>query len=338
MDNDVAEASRRDLFGTAIDALTMKQAVARCTEAVERGDYLSVGMMNAAKVVAMRKSDGLRQAVAGCGVVLADGQSVVWASRMLGSPLPERVAGIDLFLELLAEAERRTYRVYFLGARPDVLSGMLAEVGRRYPGLAVVGARDGYFRAGEENDVAAEIRRSGPDLLFLGMSSPKKELFVSQWGASTRARVVHGVGGSFDVLAGLTQRAPAWCQDHGLEWLYRAWQEPVRLGRRYLTTNSSFMALLGRELLRQRIKPGGGRPGEAQPGTAHHNIRPSQVPAAVPQQGQEMANPRRIRAASGRTSCGPRGAPMTTVGGAGLGYAGPDSRRVAPIGANVVTL
>ena len=251
MDHEAVGMAPRDLFGVGVDALTMAQAVTRCTDAVEHGGHLSVGMVNAAKVVAMRRNEGLRNAVAGSSMVLADGQSVVWASRMLGSPVPERVAGIDLFLELLDEAARRAYRVYCLGARRDVLDRMLAEIARRYPGLAVAGARDGYFRAEQEPDVAAEIRRSGAHLLFIGMSSPKKELFVSQWGKSTRAGVVHGVGGSFDVLAGLTRRAPAWYQDHGLEWLYRAWQEPARLGRRYLTTNIWFIGLVARELLRR---------------------------------------------------------------------------------------
>jgi N-acetylglucosaminyldiphosphoundecaprenol N-acetyl-beta-D-mannosaminyltransferase len=248
---DTAAMKRWSLFGIGVDALTMTQAVGRCTDAVERGGYLSVGMVNAAKVVVMHRDSRLRKAVADSAMVLADGQSVVWASRMLGTPLPERVAGIDLFAELLGEASRRAYRVYFLGARRAVLDRMLAEVGCRYPGLAVAGARDGYFRADEEPQIAAEIRRSGADLLFLGMSSPKKELFVSKWGKSTQASVVHGVGGSFDVLAGLTRRAPTWCQKHGLEWLYRAWQEPARLGRRYLSTNMAFIALVAREWLRQ---------------------------------------------------------------------------------------
>ena len=179
--------------------------------------------------------------------MLADGQSVVWASRLLRAPLPERVAGSDLFFELLAEAERRGYRVYFLGAQPDVLARMLEAASQQFPGLKVAGSRDGYFRAGDEADLAAEIRNSHAELLFLGISSPKKELFVSQWGQQAGVYVAHGVGGSFDVLAGITARAPIWWQRHGLEWLYRAWQEPRRLGPRYLKTNMSFMGLVARE-------------------------------------------------------------------------------------------
>lgn len=252
MTQNLTGAARCELFGIGVDPLTMSQAVTRCGDAVERGGYLSVGVVNAAKVMAMRKSDRLRQAVCGCDLVLADGQSVVWASRMLGSPVPERVAGIDLFLRLLERSAARGYRVYFLGARAAVLSQMLAAARRRYPGLAVAGAKDGYFAPGEEHDIAAQIRRARADLLFIGMSSPLKEMFVSRWGPSTGAGVVHGVGGSFDILSGRTRRAPGWCQDRGLEWLYRAGQEPVRLGRRYLTTNSSFMALVAREMIRRR--------------------------------------------------------------------------------------
>ncbi len=249
------DQARSHVLGIGIDAFTTAQAVGRCTEAMEHGKYLSVGVVNAAKIVAMRRDVRLKGAVSGCQMILADGQSVVWASRMLRVPLPERVAGIDLFLELLAEAEQRGRRVYFLGARPDVLKQMLEEVGRQFPELRIAGARDGYFTPEEEPEIAADVRRSGAALLFLGMSSPKKELFLSQWGEATGASVVHGVGGSFDVLAGVTKRAPLWYQKHGLEWFYRARQEPLRLGRRYLTTNASFIALLAREVIRRRAEP-----------------------------------------------------------------------------------
>ncbi len=252
MNHDDAGLMRRDLFGLQVDALTMAQAVARCTDAIAGGERLSIGVLNAAKIVSMRRDPSLRDAVAGCDMVLADGQAVVWASRVLGAPLPERVAGIDLFMELLGQAARRGYGVYFLGARPEVLASMLAEVARRFPDLKVGGARDGYYQAGEESEVAADIRRSGAHILFVGMSSPRKEVFLDEWGTATGARVVHGVGGSFDILAGLTRRAPLWYQKHGLEWLYRAQQEPIRLGRRYLTTNLSFIALVARERMRRR--------------------------------------------------------------------------------------
>jgi N-acetylglucosaminyldiphosphoundecaprenol N-acetyl-beta-D-mannosaminyltransferase len=254
----VAHPDCPKLFDLHVDAITMDQAVERCRQAMAQRRYLPVGVVNAAKIVTMRRDRALRDAVTQCPMILADGQSVVWASRILGVPLPERVAGIDLFGRLLAVAAWSGYRVFFLGARPDVLRRMLAEVDRRFPGLAVAGARDGYYRSDEVAGVVAQIRDSGADLLFLGMSSPRKELFVAAHGQATGASVVHGVGGSFDVLAGVTRRAPQWYQQHGLEWLYRARQEPARLGRRYLVTNTAFMALVAGELA-ARLAAGGAR-------------------------------------------------------------------------------
>ena len=239
----------RGLPGIRLDPLRLADAVARCTAAVENGGRLRVGAVNAAKVVAMRTNTALAEAVTGCDLVLADGQAVVWASGLLGARLPERVAGIDLFSGLLAEAARRRHRVYFLGARPEVLRACLTEIGHRYPGLVIAGGRDGYFSAGQERAVAEGIRQARADLLFIGMSSPRKELFAARWGEVTGAHVIHGVGGSFDILAGLTRRAPLWWQRHGLEWLYRALQEPGRLGRRYLKTNGAFMLLVARAAL-----------------------------------------------------------------------------------------
>jgi N-acetylglucosaminyldiphosphoundecaprenol N-acetyl-beta-D-mannosaminyltransferase len=246
---------RNNLFGLPVDAVTMAQAVERCVEAVEREQYFTVGVVNAAKIVAMRKSPALRQAVTDCDMILADGQFVVWASQILRSALPERVTGIDLFLELLAVATRRSYRVYFLGARQDVLEQMLAEVKSRYPDITIAGFRNGYFGPDEEERVAADICDARADLLFIAMSSPKKELFLRNWGEKTGVCVVHGVGGSFDILAGETRRAPLWYQEHGLEWLYRARQEPIRLGRRYLTTNFAFIRLVASEYVHLRRLP-----------------------------------------------------------------------------------
>ncbi|MCT9931987.1 WecB/TagA/CpsF family glycosyltransferase [Planotetraspora sp. A-T 1434] len=242
------------VFGIRIDPLTGDGAVERCVAAVEARSLLSIGVVNAAKLVHMRTDPGLRRSVAQCDMILADGQAVVWASRLLGHPLPERVAGIDLFTSLLAESERRGHRVFFLGATREVLGDMLAEIRRRHPALVVAGARDGYFSDDEARSVAEEIRAAGTDMLFLGMSSPKKEIFVETWGEHTGACVVHGVGGSFDVLAGVVKRAPVAWQKAGLEWLYRLLQEPRRLGPRYLATNGAFVRMTALERLK------GGRP------------------------------------------------------------------------------
>lgn len=242
--------ARRTLFGVELDPLTMDETVARCLAAVRNGGQLEIGVVNAAKLVNMRRDDRLAKAVAGCDLVLADGQAVVWAGRLLRAPLPERVAGIDLFLRLLSEAETSGVPVYFLGARQEVLDRMLRRVADRFPGLRVAGSRNGYFDDSEQEAIADEIARSGARMLFLGMTSPKKELFTASCGARTEARVVHGVGGSFDILAGVTRRAPGVWQRWGLEWLYRALQEPRRLGRRYLTTNAAFVLMTAREFFR----------------------------------------------------------------------------------------
>jgi N-acetylglucosaminyldiphosphoundecaprenol N-acetyl-beta-D-mannosaminyltransferase len=248
-------SARKSLFGFELDPLTMDETVRRCLEAVHRGEQLEIGVVNAAKLVNMRRDERLAKAVTGCDLVLADGQAVVWASRVLRAPLPERVAGIDLFLRLLAEAESAGMSVYFLGARQEVLEQMLRRVADRFPRLTVAGSRNGYFDDSEQEAIAGAIADSGAQMLFLGMTSPKKEIFTAAYGARTGARVVHGVGGSFDILAGITKRAPVSWQRWGVEWLYRVLQEPRRLGRRYLTTNAAFLIMTAREFIRLTPSP-----------------------------------------------------------------------------------
>ncbi len=241
---------RRDLFGVPLDALTLGETVQLCMDSIGKGELLEVGVVNAAKIVKMRRDVALRDAVVGCDVIVADGQSVVWASRALRRALPERVAGIDLFQRLMFMAELQGRSVYFLGARAEVLERMVARIRAQHPNLRIAGSRDGYFTDDEAPAVADAIKGSGADLLFLGMTSPKKEVFVATHGERSGAKVVHGVGGSFDVLAGVVKRAPVVWQRMGCEWLYRALQEPRRLGRRYLTTNVQFMGLVAHEWVR----------------------------------------------------------------------------------------
>lgn len=241
----------RRLFGINMHAATMMQVVAVCRRAIDSRRPLRIGVVNAAKIVNMQRQPLLHESVSGSDIVLADGMAVVWASRILGRPLPERVAGIDLFEQLLELADERGFSVYLLGATQDVMSKLVGQIRERYPGLKIAGARDGYFSEEEAEQVATEIRLARPDMLFLGMTSPKKELFMRKWGEYIDASVCHGVGGSFDVLAGKVRRAPRIWQRLGLEWLFRVFQEPGRMWKRYLVTNSLFIGLL----LKQCIHP-----------------------------------------------------------------------------------
>jgi N-acetylglucosaminyldiphosphoundecaprenol N-acetyl-beta-D-mannosaminyltransferase len=162
------------------------------------------------------------------------------------------VAGVDLMWELLKRADHRGYRVYFLGATPDVLGLVLDRVRRELPGVVVAGAHHGYFSDDEAEAVATDITRASADILLVAMPTPRKERFIHAYLGSLGVRVAMGVGGSFDVVAGVTRRAPSWLQRVGLEWAYRLAQEPRRLFKRYAVTNTKFIVLVGAELLRRR--------------------------------------------------------------------------------------
>lgn len=239
----------RRLFGIPIAAATMQDVLARVEETIARSDRLHIGVVNAAKVVNMRRDQVLRDDVLSSDLILADGMSVVWASRFLRKPLPERVAGIDLMLEILRLADTRGYGVYCLGATDEVLNRVVGLIEREYSGVRVAGRRNGYFGPEEERQVAEAIQVARPDVLFVAMSSPKKEQFLARWAAVMNVPVCHGVGGSFDVVAGKVKRAPGSWQRLGLEWLYRLKQEPGRLWKRYLITNALFCGLVIAEAL-----------------------------------------------------------------------------------------
>lgn len=245
------------LFGVPISAITLDEALDRIAETIGRHGRLRIGVVNAAKIVNMRRNDSLRRDVLSSDLILADGLSIVWAGRLLGCPLPERVAGIDLMLGMLRRGNEHGYRVYCFGATDEVLHKVIGRITADYPNIHLVGARNGYFAPEEEGAIAAEIATARPDIVLVGMSSPKKEEFLARWSDQLGVPVCHGVGGSFDVLAGRVKRAPQSWQRLGLEWLYRVKQEPRRLWRRYLVTNTIFCWMLLAEVLsrlRRRFK------------------------------------------------------------------------------------
>ena len=230
----------------------MEQSLARCEAAIVSQRYLQHMSVNAAKFVALRDDPEMHRMIAACELITADGQSVVWAARLLGVRLPERVAGIDLMTRLLEVADSKGYGVYVLGARRKVLDAALQRLRERYPRLRLVGSHDGYYADEEAEEICEEIRSSGADILFVAMSSPRKEYFLGERGAQLGVPFAMGVGGSIDVIAGLTRRAPRVLQRVGLEWAYRLAQEPRRLARRYVVTNARFAWLVLKALITRR--------------------------------------------------------------------------------------
>jgi N-acetylglucosaminyldiphosphoundecaprenol N-acetyl-beta-D-mannosaminyltransferase len=248
---------RIDLFGCPVDALGLDATLARCIELIERGEHpVRQVSVNAAKVVQWEGDSRMREFVRGSDVVSADGQAIVWAARLLGRPLPERVPGIDLMARLMAEAARRGLSVYLLGARQEVLGRAVARIEAMHPELRIAGSMHGYFGGEEVPGVIARIREAEPDILFVAMPSPMKENWLETHLAESGVPFGMGVGGSIDVLADEYRRAPEWMQRHGAEWLFRLAQDPRRMWRRYLIGNLKFGAILVREMVRGRASTG----------------------------------------------------------------------------------
>jgi N-acetylglucosaminyldiphosphoundecaprenol N-acetyl-beta-D-mannosaminyltransferase len=243
-----------ELFGCPVDSLSLDRTVRRIEHFIRERKPRRHSALNAAKIVRMRNDERLREIVASSDLVSADGQSVVWASRLLGKPLPERVTGIDLMQKLLQLAQDRGYRVYLLGATQGVVTKVKDELKRQRPGLKLVGWRNGYFSSREEENIIGDINARAPDILFVGMSTPKKEYFLGKYQGRLKVPFCMGVGGSFDVLCGKAKRAPSLMRRMGLEWFYRFLQEPGRLWKRYLVTNLLFVLYL----LGERLRSGSG--------------------------------------------------------------------------------
>jgi N-acetylglucosaminyldiphosphoundecaprenol N-acetyl-beta-D-mannosaminyltransferase len=212
--------------------------------------HASVG---SAFVARLRRDPKLAAAVASFDVVTADGQGVVWGSRLLARPVPERVTGIDLMEALLARADAHRWAGYLLGAEPAVVATTADVIAGRFPRVRIVGCQHGYFDRAREDDVVRAIAASDADVLFVALSTPEKELFLRRHRARLGVPFAMGVGGSFDVIAGRRTRAPRFVQRAGLEWAWRVAQEPRRMARYVLSGHARYLALLAREVARRRV-------------------------------------------------------------------------------------
>lgn len=214
-----------------IAAITMKQAVAAVEDFITAKKTHLIATANAEMIMMAQQDGELASILKQADLVVPDGAGVVWASRYLGHPVPERVAGYDLSQQLLQQAAQKGYRVYFFGAAPGIAVQAQAVAVARYPGLHIVGVRDGYFSVQEEDEIIAEIKASQSDILLVALGVPKQEKWLAKNLHRLATPVAMGVGGTFDVMAGVVERAPLWMQQASLEWLYRLLQQPQRFLR-----------------------------------------------------------------------------------------------------------
>lgn len=242
-----------NLFNTPIDALSLKDTVQLVDNAIQNQQQLHHIAVNVAKIVHMQTDKQLYESVVSANVINADGLPLVWVSKWFGNPIPERVTGVDLMQSLVKLASEKGYKIFFFGAKEDVVSKVVQIYSEQYSQKIIAGYRNGYFREEEETFIAKQIADSGANILFVAITSPKKENFLfRQKEVLKKVNFVMGVGGSFDVVAGVVKRAPLWMQRAGLEWFYRIIQEPGRMWKRYLVTNTLFIYYLILELLKRK--------------------------------------------------------------------------------------
>lgn len=239
----VSAGNRYPILNTYVNAISLDETLDEIEKIIARGVPTQHVVINASKVNLMEADPELASIVNECPLINADGASIVWAAKKLGVPLRERVTGIDLFQRLVGLASEKGYRIYLFGAKEEVVTKVKAIFEDRYPGIQIVGYRNGYFTEADEPQIVSDMAASGADMMFVAFSSPKKEYWVHKYIDQIGIPFVMGVGGSFDVVAGVTDRAPTWMQEHGLEWFFRFIQEPGRLWKRYIIGNLKFVAL-----------------------------------------------------------------------------------------------
>ncbi len=224
-------AERVNILGVDVDAVTMAEAVDVVRRAMDTRAGVMVATANAEMLMRATHDEELRHILNASALVVPDGAGTVWAARHLGHAMPERVAGYDLAQELLRCAPAEGRRVYFFGSAPGVAEKAKAKAEQLYPGIEIVGVRNGFFSPADNAAIIAEIRAARPDLLLVALGVPKQEKWIAAHLAELDVPVAIGVGGTLDVMAGVMKRAPHWMQKAKLEWLFRGLMQPKRAGR-----------------------------------------------------------------------------------------------------------
>ena len=219
------------ILGVPVDALTMTEAVTRIESFIEAKKPTLIATANAEMLMRATHDKALRDILCSADMVTPDGAGTVWAAHHLGEEMPERVAGYDMAQELMRLAPKRHYRLYFFGSAPGVADKAKKKAETLYPGIEIVGTRNGFFTEADEPQILAEIQQAKPDILLAALGVPKQEKWLAKYKDQLGVPVSIGVGGTFDVMAGVMKRAPRWMQRAKLEWLFRGMMQPKRAGR-----------------------------------------------------------------------------------------------------------
>ncbi len=221
-----------NILDVPVHPYSMNEAVAYLDKKIIKQQHSFVVTANAEIIMMCQDDENYKKILRNSAdLVLPDGAGTVWAGRKLGYLVPERVAGFDLFNRLLELSAQRGYKLFFFGAAPEIAEKAKQKAEILYPGVKVVGCRDGYFKPEDSTAIVAEINASEAQILFVALGAPKQEEWVDKHLKYLRPYITMGLGGSFDVLAGKIERAPLWMQKYSLEWLFRLYKQPKRCVR-----------------------------------------------------------------------------------------------------------
>lgn len=222
---------RVNILGVHVDAVTMAEALAQVETYMDERAGVMVATANAEMIMRATHDKELMKILNEAALVVPDGAGTVWAAHHLGAAMPERVAGYDLAQELMRQAPAKNQRIFFFGSAPGVADKAKAKAEKLYPGINIVGTRNGFFTQKDEPAIIQQIKEAKPDLLFAALGVPKQEKWLYKYQKELNVPVSIGVGGTFDVMAGVMKRAPLWMQKAKLEWLFRGMLQPKRAGR-----------------------------------------------------------------------------------------------------------
>lgn len=232
------------LLGAKIDNLNMKETVNKVASLIGKGNRSNIVVtLNPEYLYRAQSEPQLMELVNEADLVTPDGAGIVWACKIAGTPVTERVTGIDLMLNLMPVAEKEGWGIYLMGSAPGVAEEAAQNLRGQYPALKIVGTQNGYFSESEQAEIVAKIKAAKPHLLFVALGMPRQELWIQKYKNEMSVPVSMGIGGSLDVIAGRVERVAPWLQRLNLEWLGRLIKEPQRWKRQMVLPKFAWLVI-----------------------------------------------------------------------------------------------